>query len=130
MFYECFCAGLDLLYDLEGSAMAIIIDSVMTGHADPWTCYVYSLDGFSKVRMKRLVNSHGLNLPTVFETGRKLGYKMSDPCIILGVESDDVTTFSETPTPGVAGSMGRIVERVKEIVDEWLGVAIKEDLCV
>ena len=119
-FKENYSGGFDLLYDIAGYNKVLIIDSVLTGVHEPGTCITYNMGDFHQLEQSRLVDSHGVNLPTVLETGRRCGYKMPEEVIIYGIESDDVTTFSEELTTKVEASVDSIVDKIRETLLKWI----------
>lgn len=119
-FKENYSGGLDILYDIAGYDNVVIVDSVLTGTCEPGTCITYTTADFDHLELKRLVGSHGINLPTVLETGRRCGYKMPEELIIFGIESEDVTTFSEKLTRKVEASVDGVVGRIREMLLNWV----------
>jgi hydrogenase maturation protease len=128
-FKESCSIGFDMLYDMIGYDCVLIIDSIMTGACEPGTCLVYTMDDFDQIKQERIFNTHYLNLPTVFNVGHTFGYKIPEECILFGIESADVTTFSEELTEKVADSMEEIVKSIGEVIGNWLeGEAVVEDV--
>jgi len=118
-FRENYSGGFDLLYDLTGYDRALLIDSIVTGACEPGTCMTFTLANFDELECERLVDSHGINLPTVIETGRRCGYKMPGELLIFGVESEDVTTFSERLTDKVKAGVDEVVARIHTTLLKW-----------
>lgn len=118
-FVENYSSGMDLLPDLMCHQRAIVMDAVSTGRHDPGTCVEFTLDDLDDTRQARLVDSHGLNLATVVDTGRRFGYPMPEQLTILGIEGRDFTSFQEHPHGNVMDRLPDIVERVERTIREW-----------
>ena len=108
--------GITLLDLAVGYDRLIIIDSIRTGKGKPGELYRLKLEhlepgmGFS--------SSHGIDIPTAFELGHRLGYRMPGYIRIYAVEVEHNTTFGEECTP-------EIEERIPFIVRE---IASREKL--
>lgn len=118
-FVENYSSGMDLLPELIGRNRAIVMDAVCTGRCGPGTCLEFTLGDLSETRQARLVDTHGLNLATVFETGVRFGYPMPDHLTILGIEGRDFTSFREQPGEEVMEKLPEIVEMVERTLREW-----------
>ena len=112
--------GFDLLYELIGYRRALIVDCMMSGEHPAGSCVVFSLGELDHLVQERLIDSHGLNLPTVLEAGRRCGYVMPDEVRVLGIEAADVTRFDERPTPAVGAGAERALAMVSSILEEWI----------
>ncbi len=119
-FKENHSGGFDMLYDIIGYDRIIIVDCIVTGTCEPGTCITYSLDDFDNLKQVRPFNSHSVNLPTILEIGRKYGYHMPDEIIVLGIEVEDIATFSEKMTDKVSASIDTIVGEIREIIIKHL----------
>lgn len=111
-FTKNYSGGFDMLYELVNFEKAIIIDSINTDKVEPGTCVEFFYDDLKDLTQPRLVDSHGLNLPTVIETGKKCGYKMPEAIYIFGIEGTEFTKFSETPTYEVQAGFENAVKMV------------------
>lgn len=116
---ENYSGGLDLLDDIQGFKKLIIVDSIVTGNEKPGTLFNVGLDGLKGMTLDRLVSSHGLNLTTVLEFGRKCGYVMPDDVEIFAVEADDCESFCEELTPAVSDSLPELLGEVKQVLNKW-----------
>ncbi|MDZ7860295.1 MAG: hydrogenase maturation protease [Candidatus Krumholzibacteriota bacterium] len=120
-FSKNYSGGMDLIYELEGFEKAIIVDSIFTGSFEPGFCHEFSVDDLNINSKLGLINSHGLNLPTVLEFGEKCGYCMPE-IVIYGIEGREFTEFSENPTEfvinGLESSIGEIERRLDEMLAE------------
>lgn len=118
-FVENYSSGMDLLPELMCHHRAIVMDAVRTGHNDPGACVEFSLEDLDPTRQARLVDSHGMNLATVVQTGLRFGYPMPEQLTILGIEGRDFTSFQEHPCENIMICLPEIVDRVDRILCEW-----------
>lgn len=104
--------GLDLMERLAGYDRAVIIDAIVTGAA-PGTIHRLTP---SDIPTQRSASQHDVNLPTALELGRQLGVRLpeSENILLVGIEADDILTFSEQCTPAVAAAIPLAVEAVLE----------------
>jgi hydrogenase maturation protease len=105
--------GMALLDVAAGFDKLIIIDSIKTGQGKPGEVYKLGLEDLKP--SIDFPSSHGLDIATAFELGRKLGYVMPRHISLYAVEVRDNITFGE-------GCSEEIEERVpfitKHIIDE------------
>lgn len=112
VFAENTSGGFDLLYELCGFDNAVIIDAIKSGSCQPGTLIELTLNDLACTSQPRLVDSHGLNLATIFEVGKKCCLPMPGNVTIIGIESTDFFTFSDRPTAPVCDAVNAAVERV------------------
>jgi hydrogenase maturation protease len=125
-FAENHSGGFDLLYELEGFDEVLIVDCMCSGQCAPGTLIELDLCDIAFVAQPRLVDSHGLNLPTLLDAGRQCGMAMPSKVSILGIEGQDFQTFSETPTPDVLAALPAAVAHI----GGFLGIAEPTPLAV
>jgi hydrogenase maturation protease len=118
-FIENYSSGMDLLPELIGREHVILMDAVRTLESEPGTCMEFTLDDLRQTRQARLVDTHGMNLATVVQTGVRFGYSMPLHLTILGIEGRDFTSFQEQPHENVMSQMPHIVNRVEQTILEW-----------
>ena len=106
-------AGIALLDFMVGYDRIILIDSIITGKGNPGELYKFELKDL-KLSMN-LSSAHGVDIATVFETGKKLGFKMPTHVSIYAIEITDNTTFGEKCTRAVEEKIPFIT---KEIIKE------------
>lgn len=123
-FVKNYSGGFDMLYEFIGFKQAIIIDSINTDKVEPGTCVEFDYNDMKDLTQPRLVDSHGLNLPTVIATGKKCGYQMPEDVYIFGIEGTEFTKFSETPTfevqAGIKSAVKMVVEKLNYLNDNNL----------
>ncbi len=118
-FVENYSSGMDLLPELMCHQRAIVMDAVRTGHNDPGAWVEFSLKDLDHTRQARLVDTHGMNLATVVQTGLRFGYPMPEQLTILGIEGRDFTSFQEHPSENIMERLPEIVDRLERILCEW-----------
>ena len=119
-FKNNYSAGFDLLYDMINFTHAIIVDAVCTGKAAPGFCHKFSIRDIKSMMQCRLADSHGLNLDTILAMGEKMGYSMPGNIVILGIETEDILSFSTEPTYAVKNSVPRVLETIRGILLQWI----------
>jgi hydrogenase maturation protease len=116
---EDYWGGLRLMERMIGFDRAIVIDAICSG-APPGTIHRLTPDSIST---QRSASAHDVNLPTALEFGRKAGVALpkNEDILLVGIEAEDILTFSEQCTPAVEASIplavGTVMEMVKGIRD-------------
>ena len=119
-FVENYSSGMDLLDDLVDRDRVLVMDAVRTMRSEPGTCLEFALSDLDGTRQARLVDSHGLNLATVVETGRRFGYRIAAADARPGGSRGAIfTSFQELPSESVMDAMPDIVDRVERTLREW-----------
>lgn len=106
-------AGMALLDFVVGYDKLIIIDSIKTEQGKPGELYKLGLEDF-KPDMG-FFSSHGVDIATAVELGRRAGYKMPEYISLYAVEIKDNSTFGEECTEEIEE---RIPFIVKQIIEE------------
>jgi hydrogenase maturation protease len=88
----------------------VIIDSIKTGKGPPGELYKLSIDDFKKAA--DCPSSHGIDIATALEVGKKLGCKMPDSISIYAIEVNDNSNFSEKCTETVEREIPSIVKQI------------------
>jgi len=118
-FVENYSSGMDLLPELIDRENVMVIDAVRTMQQEPGTCVEFDLADLQHTQQPRLVDTHGMNLATVVETGIRFGYTMPHKLTILGIEGRDFTSFQEYPHENVMNLLPHIVDRVEQTLLQW-----------
>jgi len=108
-----YSGGFDLLFDLEDFDRAFIVDAVFSGREKPGTVIEFGLEDIDEIAQPRIVDSHGLNLPTVIACGKKSGCKMPEEVIIYGIEGLNYQDFSEELSEPLQKEFGNVCEEIK-----------------
>ena len=112
---ESSASGLGLLDLITGYDKVIIIDAIQTKGGQAGKIYRLNTENLSDTR--HLASSHGVNLATALELGKKLGIALPQQIIIFAIEVVDVTTFSEKCTPEVEKAIPLAVSMVAKELD-------------
>ena len=105
--------GLALLELIAGYDKLIIIDSIKTGQGKPGELYKLGLEDLKPPMY--CSSSHGIDIATAVELGKRVGYKMPKDINLYAVEVKDNLTFSEECTEEIEK---RIPFIIKQIIEE------------
>jgi len=113
---EDYWGGLRLMERMIGFDRAIIIDAIQSG-APPGTVHRLTPDSIST---QRSASAHDVNLPTALEFGRKAGVALpkNEDILLVGIEAEDILTFSEQCTPAVEAAIPLAVGAVMRAIEE------------
>jgi len=97
------CGGLRLMELLLGYDRALILDAIVTGNP-PGTVHLLPADAIAS---QRSASAHDVNLTTALIMGRQAGGNLPDDDHIhyIGIEAEDIQTFSEECTPAVSNAI-------------------------
>jgi len=109
---EEYCGGLRLMERMIGYERVIVIDAMVSGLA-PGSLRWLTVESLPT---QHTASSHDVNLATALAIGRHAGAKLPpDEAIwILGIEAQQVLTFSDECTPDVAQAIPKAVAAVLE----------------
>ncbi|NLS93134.1 MAG: hydrogenase maturation protease [Planctomycetaceae bacterium] len=112
---EDYWGGLRLMERMEGYDRAIVIDAIVTGAA-PGTIHHLTPDA---IPTQRSCSAHDMNLTTALQFGRQAGVNLPDnrAILLVGIEAQDILTFTEECTPAVAASIPKAVEEVLKLLE-------------
>jgi len=108
---EAGIAILDLIA-LAGCDRLIIIDSIKTEQAKLGELYRFELEDLKPA--KDFPSSHGIDIATAFELGKKLGYNLPRYISLYAVGVQDNTTFGEECTEDVVERIPFITRQIIE----------------
>lgn len=118
-FKECYACGIDMLLELVGYKRVLIVDSIEQSGQPPGSCLEFALDDLQVLGYQGFVNTHGLNLPTLWELGRRLGFDMPDECCLLGISVVDCSRFSESLSGELQSCFSDVVEKIQDKIFSW-----------
>lgn len=107
-------AGFHLLDLLAGRRAALIVDTIVTGHAPPGTLREFPMGALTP--SKNLTTSHQISLPTALELGKRLGMELPAVIDVIAVEAQDLETLSEHMTEPVE----RAVDEAIVYIRKWI----------
>lgn len=99
---EASLIGLGLLDEIDGYERLVIIDAIKSGQVPPGKLMQLTLEDLPqniKTKQGFLCSSHGIDLKTSIELGRRMGYSIPRQIDIFAIEVIDNTTFKDTCTP-------------------------------
>jgi hydrogenase maturation protease len=100
---EAYAGGLRLMEAIAGYERAIIVDAMKTGLHKPGTVQMLSLESLTKTR--NTLCTHDGDLATAIALGKDLGLALPGLVEIMGIEADDVESFSEELSSGVSKAL-------------------------
>lgn len=109
---EDYWGGLRLMERMIGYDRVIVVDAICTG-SPPGTIHRLTPEG---IPTQKSNSAHDLSLPMALALGRQAEAALprDEHIRLIGVEAEDVLTFSEQCTPAVAAAIPRAVEVVLE----------------
>lgn len=114
-----YSGGMDLLPEMVDRERVLVLDAVADPDSEAGDLLAYDLSDLDRTRQPRLVDTHGLNLATVVQVGRELGYAMPNRLDVLGIVGRDFTTFREAPLPEILVRLPSIVGRLERTLLSW-----------
>lgn len=105
-------SGVALLEHVVDCDKLIIIDSIKTEHGQPGELYKLGLEDLKPSGY--FPSSHGVDMATAFELGKRLGIKVPKYISIYAVEVKDNHTFAEGCTKEVEEKIPFIVKQIIE----------------
>jgi len=116
---EDYWGGLRLMERMIGFDRAIVVDAIRTGAA-PGTVRVL---GIHDIATQKSASAHDVNLPTALAFGRQAAAHLppDDRIQLVGIEAQDIFTFSEECTPEVAAAIPRAARLVMSLLENQAG---------
>jgi hydrogenase maturation protease len=113
---EASVGGLRLMELMSGYNRVILIDALMLNNGSKTgTIHKMSLDDLRTISpTQHSASAHDTSLVTALEAGRLLGLSLPDDVVIFAIEVENVSEFSDTPTPAVAESIPHATKAVME----------------
>ncbi len=108
--------GLWLMERMIGYDRVIVIDAIRTG-ADPGTVHQLTPNAMPTPQS---VSAHDVNLAAALEFGRQAGKHLprDENILLVGVEAQQLLTFSENCTPAVKAAIPRAAKDVIRALDQ------------
>lgn len=109
--------GLALLDHIVGYGSLVIVDAIKTGRCKSGTILEINLDDIEPAGLN---TPHFLGIGETVELGKKLGLKMPEDVLILGIEVENPFTISEDLSDVMESQFEDIVTEIKERLDEFI----------
>ncbi len=105
-------SGFNLMDHLLGSPRLVVIDTVMTGRAEPGTIYVLREN---EMRAVPGVSPHYIGLFETLAVGRQLRLPVPEDVVIVAVEAADCFTVGGAMHPAVQAALSEVAGLVREL---------------
>ncbi|MGB9602333.1 MAG: hydrogenase maturation protease [Verrucomicrobiia bacterium] len=103
--------GLSLLDHIVGYGSLVIIDAIKSGNYSVGTVIEIDPD---EIKPAGLNTPHFLGIKETLELGKKMGLKMPEKILILGIEVENPFTISERLSEVMESHFEEIVRKIKE----------------
>jgi hydrogenase maturation protease len=109
---EDYWGGLRLMERMVGFDRAVVVDAICTDAA-PGTIHRLTVDS---IPTQKSNSAHDMTLPTALALGRQVDAHLpsDDNIRLIGIEAEDVLTFTEQCTPAVEAAIPHAVRAVLE----------------
>ncbi len=108
--------GFHLMDDVLGASRLIVVDTVLTGAAEPGTVYVLREED---VQTFPGGSPHYVGLFETLALGRKLSLSAPQEVVIVAVEAADCLTVGGAMHPAVQAAVPVVVNLVQDVIREW-----------
>ena len=116
---DCFAqGGLGLMERLIGYDRAILIDASVTQQEPPGAVHCFRLEELSDLAAGHTSSSHDTTLTTALQMGRHIGARLPDSILVVTVQAQGVSEFSEELSPAVAAAVPQAVQVVMRKLKE------------
>ncbi|MBS1253752.1 MAG: Hydrogenase 2 maturation protease [Anaerolineales bacterium] len=107
--------GLTLMEMMVGYDRVILIDAMNRRNGEPGTIRRMTLEDLRAISpTQHSASVHDASLVTALEMGRRMGLHLPEDIVIYAVDVENVTNFSEEPTPAVAAAIPEVTAAVLE----------------
>ncbi len=112
---EASVGGLGLLERVVGYDRVILIDALYPPQTQPGAIHQLSLADLQNVSpTQHSASAHDTSLVTALDMGRRLGLALPQKFVIYAIEVENITDFSENPTPAVAAAIPPVTALILE----------------
>jgi len=110
---EVSVGGLTLMETMIGYDRVILIDALQRSNGSPGLVHRMTLDDLKSISpTQHSVSPHDASLVTALETGQRIGLPLPEEITIFAIEVENVSDFSDRPTPSVAAAIPQVTELV------------------
>jgi hydrogenase maturation protease len=110
---EVSIGGLALMEAMLGYERVILIDALHHRDGQPGTVHRLTLDDLRDISPpQHTASPHDASLLTALEMGQQMGLPLPTEIIIYAIEVENISDFSEEPTPAVAQAIPQVKEAV------------------
>lgn len=113
---EASAGGLRLMEMMIGCDRVILIDALLHGTAgQPGAISRLTMDDLRRISpTQHSACAHDTTLVTAFAAGLRMGLHLPEELIIFAIDVENVTDFSDVPTPAVAAAIPKATAAVLE----------------
>jgi hydrogenase maturation protease len=104
-------AGFDLMDDLLGASRLLVVDTIVTGRAEPGTIHVFTED---QIRTAPGGSPHFLGLFEVLAVARQLHLAVPSETLVIAVEASDCVTVGGPMHPAVQSAIAPVVNLIAQ----------------
>jgi len=110
---EVSVGGLTLMETMIGYDRVILIDAIQQPGAAPGSIRRMSLEDLRSISpTQHSASPHDASLVTALQTGQRMGLSLPGKITIFAVQVENVTDFSDQPTPAVAAAIPKVTKAV------------------
>lgn len=110
---EASVGGLGLMELLLGYDRVILIDAIVRAQTQPGRVRRLNLDDLRAISpTQHSASAHDTSLVTALDMARRMALPVPEQVVIYAVEVENVTDFSEEPTPAVARAIPQVTALV------------------
>jgi hydrogenase maturation protease len=117
-FEEVSAGGYALIHRVVGREAVLIVDTAVTGLAEPGETYEVAASALPPTLTAR---GYGAGLGTALNVARKLGLPLPRQISFLAIEGQDISSPGDIPTTPVADAIRPTAQQVLRIVAELAG---------
>lgn len=110
---EVSVGGLTLMETMIGYDRVILIDAIQQPGVAPGSIRRMSLDDLRSISpTQHSASPHDASLVTALQTGQRMGLSLPAEVTIYAIQVENVTDFSDQPTPAVAAAIPQVTKAV------------------
>lgn len=110
---ELSVGGLTLMESMVGYESVILIDALYRPGGTPGAYHRLKIEDLQTLSPpQHLSSAHDVTLSTAIAVGRKMGLPIPDNIILYAIEVENITDFSDRPTPLVASVVPVVAQAV------------------
>jgi hydrogenase maturation protease len=110
---EVSIGGLRLMERVLGYDRVILVDALHPSRTAPGAIHRLTLDDLHRISpTQHYASAHDTNLSTALTLAQRMGYPLPKEFIIYAVEVQNITDFSEEPTPAVKAAIPKVTQAI------------------
>lgn len=116
---EVSVGGLTLMEKMIGYQRVILIDALYGKTTSPGKIHRLDLDELRSMSpTQHSASPHDASLITALDTGKRMGFALPDNVIIYAIDVENISEFSEQPTPAVAKAIPEVTIAILEELNQ------------